>query len=96
MAPQRRPEIVIGLDVGKSSHWACIAARNDEVLASKSVANTRHAPHPSASPDPAQHTAQAKLKSTPAQTKRGAHRRQPTHPSIQSGRASRLCRESKG
>ena len=30
MAPPRRPEIVIGLDVGKSSHWAYVAAYDDE------------------------------------------------------------------
>lgn len=44
MAPPRRPEIVIGLDVGKSSHWACVVARDDEVLASKPVADRENAP----------------------------------------------------
>ena len=39
MAPPRRPEIVIGLDVGKSSHWACVATRDGEVLLSAPVAN---------------------------------------------------------
>ena len=39
MAPPRRPEIVIGLDVGKSSHWACAASRDGEVLLSAPVAN---------------------------------------------------------
>lgn len=39
MAPPRRPEIAIGLDVGKSSHWACVATRNGEVLASKPISN---------------------------------------------------------
>lgn len=39
MAPPRRPGTVIGLDVGKSSHWACVATRDGEVLASKPVAN---------------------------------------------------------
>ena len=39
MAPPRRPETVIGLDVGKSSHRACVATRGGEVLASKPVAN---------------------------------------------------------
>ena len=39
MAPPRRPEIVIGLDVGKSSHWACVATLDGEVLASKPIAN---------------------------------------------------------
>ena len=43
MAPPRRPEIVIGLDVGKSSHWACAATRDGEVLASKPVANRENA-----------------------------------------------------
>ena len=43
MAPPRRPEIVIGLDVGKSSHWACVATRDGEVLASKPVANRENA-----------------------------------------------------
>ena len=39
MAPPRRPETVIGLDVGKSSHWACAASRDGEVLLSAPVAN---------------------------------------------------------
>ncbi len=39
MAPPRRPGTVIGLDVGKSSHWACVATRDGEVLANKPVAN---------------------------------------------------------
>ena len=43
MAPPRRPEIVIGLDVGRSSHWACVATRDGEVLASKPVANRENA-----------------------------------------------------
>ena len=43
MAPPRRPEIVIGLDVGKSSHWACVATRDGKVLASKPVANRENA-----------------------------------------------------
>ena len=43
MAPPRRPEIVIGLDVGKSSRWACVATRDGEVLASKPVANRENA-----------------------------------------------------
>ena len=30
MAPPRRPGTVIGLDVGKSSHWACVATRDGE------------------------------------------------------------------
>lgn len=43
MAPPRRPEIVIGPDVGKSSHWACVATRDGEVLASKPAANRENA-----------------------------------------------------
>ena len=43
MTPPRRPEIVIGLDVGKSSHWACVATRDGEVLASKPVASRENA-----------------------------------------------------
>ena len=43
MAPPRRPEIVIGLDVGKSSHWACVATRDGEVLANRPVANRENA-----------------------------------------------------
>lgn len=39
MAPPRMPEAVIGLDVGKSSHWACVATRDGEVLLSTPVAN---------------------------------------------------------
>ena len=39
MAPIRMPEAVIGLDVGKSSHWACVATRDGEVLLSTPVAN---------------------------------------------------------
>lgn len=43
MAPPRRPEIVIGLDVGKSSHWACVVTREGELLASKPVLNRENA-----------------------------------------------------
>lgn len=39
MAPPRRSGTVIGLDVGKSSHWACVATRDGEVLLSAPVAN---------------------------------------------------------
>lgn len=39
MAPPRMPEAVIGLDVGKSSHWACVATRDGEILLSAPVAN---------------------------------------------------------
>lgn len=50
-----KARIVIGLDVGKSSHWTCVVTRDSEVLASKSVANTRRRkalPRLSASPSP--------------------------------------------
>lgn len=33
------PAAVLGLDVGKSSHWACLLARSGEVLASSPVRN---------------------------------------------------------
>lgn len=38
MAPPTRPRIVIGLDVGKSVHWACVVTREGELLSSS--------PHP--------------------------------------------------
>lgn len=31
-APSTRPAAVLGLDVGKSSHWACLIDRDGEVL----------------------------------------------------------------
>ena len=43
MAPPTRPGIVIGLDVGKSSHWACVVTREGELLASKPVLNRENA-----------------------------------------------------
>ena len=43
MAPPRRPGIVIRFDVGKSSHWTCVATRDGEVLASEPVANRENA-----------------------------------------------------
>ena len=43
MAPPRWPEIVIGLDVGKSSHWACVATREGELLASGPIPNKKDA-----------------------------------------------------
>lgn len=39
MAPPRRLGTAIGLDVGKSSHWACVATRDGEILLSVPVAN---------------------------------------------------------
>lgn len=38
-APSARPAAVLGLDVGKSSHWACLVDRDGEVLASAPVRN---------------------------------------------------------
>lgn len=38
-APSTRPAAVLGLDVGKSSHWACLIDRDGEVLASSPVRN---------------------------------------------------------
>lgn len=38
-APSTRPAAVLGLDVGKSSHWACLIDRGGEVLASAPVRN---------------------------------------------------------
>lgn len=38
-APSIRPAAVLGLDVGKSSHWACLIDRDGEVLASAPVRN---------------------------------------------------------
>ena len=43
MAPPTRPGIVIGLDVGKSSHWECVVTREGELLASKPVSNRENA-----------------------------------------------------
>lgn len=43
MAPPTRPGIVIGLDVGKSSHWACVVTRGGELLASEPVLNRENA-----------------------------------------------------
>lgn len=38
-APSTRPAAVLGLDVGKSSHWACLVDRDGEVPASAPVRN---------------------------------------------------------
>lgn len=38
-APSTRPAAVLGLDVGKSPHWACLIDRDGEVLASAPVRN---------------------------------------------------------
>lgn len=39
MEPSTRPGIAIGLDVGKSSHWACVLTRGGDILESASVPN---------------------------------------------------------
>ena len=39
MAPPARPRVVIGLDVGKSAHWACVVTREGELLASRPIPN---------------------------------------------------------
>ena len=43
MAPPTRPRIVIGLDVGKSAHWACVVTREGELLASGPLPNREDA-----------------------------------------------------
>ena len=43
-APSTRPAAVLGLDVGKSSHWACLIDRDGEVLASAPVRNREAEP----------------------------------------------------
>ena len=40
-APSTRPAAVLGLDVGKSSHWACLIDRDGEVLDSAPSATGR-------------------------------------------------------
>ena len=43
MAPPTRPRIAIGLDVGKSAHWACVVTREGELLASGPIPNRENA-----------------------------------------------------
>ena len=43
MAPPIRPGIVIGLDVGKSAHWACVVTREGELLTSGPIPNREDA-----------------------------------------------------
>lgn len=43
MAPPARPRVVIGLDVGKSAHWACVVTREGELLASRPIPNRENA-----------------------------------------------------
>lgn len=43
MAPPARPRVVIGLDVGKSTHWACVVTREGELLASRPIPNRENA-----------------------------------------------------
>ena len=43
METSARPTAVIGLDVGKSAHWACVVTREGELLASRPVPNRENA-----------------------------------------------------
>ncbi len=43
MAPPTRPRVVIGLDVGKSAHWACVVTREGGLLASGPIPNRENA-----------------------------------------------------
>jgi transposase len=43
MAPPARPRVVMGLDVGKSAHWACVVTREGELLASGPIPNRENA-----------------------------------------------------
>lgn len=43
MAPPTGQRIVIGLDVGKSAHWACVVTREGELLASGPIPNRENA-----------------------------------------------------
>ena len=43
MAPPARPRIVIGLDVGKSAHWARVVTRGGELPASGPIPNRESA-----------------------------------------------------
>lgn len=43
MAPPTRPRVVMGLDVGKSAHWACVVTREGELLASGLIPNRENA-----------------------------------------------------
>lgn len=70
MAPPRRPEIVIELDVGKSSRWACVVMRDGEV---RRATRCHYEPHPgpSASPSPAHHATQENQNPLPPKPKEG-------------------------
>lgn len=72
--------IVIGLDVGKASHWACVATRDGEVLASKPVANMHLAPAPQSvtQPHAARVTQPSPKSASRSNQKKGVYRRQPT------------------
>lgn len=39
-APARRA--VLGLDVGKATHWACMLTRDGEIAVNRPVANSEH------------------------------------------------------
>ena len=43
MSPPTRPRVVMGLDVGKSAHWACVVTREGELLASGLIPNRENA-----------------------------------------------------
>lgn len=43
MAPPTGQRIVIGPDVGKSAHWACVVTREGELLASGPIPNRENA-----------------------------------------------------
>lgn len=43
MTASTRPEIVIGLDVGKTTHWACVITREGKVLSNRPIANREKA-----------------------------------------------------
>ena len=73
----------MGLDAEKSPRWACVATCDGE--GARGQARRQHAPrtapqrvvHPHTS-----HPSKPKIKLSP-KPKRGAHRRQPIHPSTQ-------------
>ena len=84
MTPPRRQEIVIGLDAGKSPRWACVATCDGE--GARGQARRQHAPRtaPQRVIQPrTSHPSKPKIQLSP-KPKRGAHRRQPIRPSIQS------------
>ena len=84
MTPPRRQEIVIELDAGKSPRWACVATCDGE--GARGQARRQHAPRtaPQRVIQPrTSHPSKPKIQLSP-KPKRGAYRRQPIRPSIQS------------